>query len=375
MNLNKYLAIACVVLALTNCLNLKAMEDLNEQLWQATYGNDQKEIKELLEAGANVNNPDKYGSTVLGRYVSSAMGDYDKKRADFIIDLLAANADPKIAYDYYIARGTPDKRPYLDQPQVIEILKNMIVSAEEIAPIQPAILKQLPPITTVEKLFFIPEVKEFTRRKLTAIRSAVPATDWESYDKNKLQHAIELQILNAIPEAKAKFPGTFVTYNLSIPEPVAATPQPEPVVVTAPVQKDNLKPVLEALAQALTALEQQLSVQPKTQPTPQPQPVAATSEKISNEKLWAEIYRRNPSFGKVGKVDNGRSDAPWRAIRQANATTRAEVENALIGFLLEERRLTNQERQFSEVYLDRFEEYIKNPSPALLKRFEAGGAE
>ena len=256
------------------------------------------------------------------------------------------------------------------------------VYAPTIERLKPTILANLAHAKTVADIFASPEVKDMITGKLGGIRDAVPPLDWASFDKNKLQHAIELQFLNAIPEAKAKFPGTFVTHDLPIPvqpikptQPIAQKPQPEPVVVTVPVQKDNLKPVLEALAQALTALEQQLSVQPKTQPTPQPQPVAATSEKISNEKLWAEIYRRNPSFGKVGKVDNGRSDAPWRAIRQANATTRAEVENALIGFLLEERRLTNQERQFSEVYLDRFEEYIKNPSPALLKRFEAGGAE
>ena len=94
MKLNKYLAIACVVLALTNGLNLNAMENLNERLWQATYSNDQKEIKELLEAGANVNIPNKRdGTTILYRYLFQGMGDYKKNRADIIITLLAAGAD------------------------------------------------------------------------------------------------------------------------------------------------------------------------------------------------------------------------------------------------------------------------------------------
>lgn len=365
MKLSKCLAIACVVLALANCINLNAMEhDLDKQLWQAMYADNQEAIKRLLAAGANVNAEDRSGHTLLYRYLFSEFGNKEK-RADIIITLLAAGANlnhPLITS----VRAPTEEWIYGDVPQVAIIMKNVKVTPEEIASVRPAILKQLESITTVEKLFFIPEVQDLIRRKLTAIRIAVPSTDWSQYDKTKLQYAIELQILNAIPEAKVKFPGTtFVTYNLSVPEPTAPTqpvtptPQPEPV----PAQKDNLQPSLEYLAQTLHALAQQLSVQPNIQPQPSPQPVAPTSsEKITNEKLWAKIYKNNPSWQPLPEEQFLRGSQVWSTIARRNAITRDKVEDAIIEYLLYYRKYNNKNIIFDQYHLDQFEAYIQDPS-------------
>lgn len=124
-----------------------------------------------------------------------------------------------------------------------------------------------------------------------------------------------------------------------------------------------LETELRTLSSQLNALETALSAQVPLPPTPQ-----SSSEKISNETLWAEIYKRNPSFTPLREQYHCRSSGPWLEIEKAHATTRTEVENALIQYLLWYRKSNNANYVFPQQILDQFEEYIKHPSPELLHR-------
>lgn len=129
----------------------------------------------------------------------------------------------------------------------------------------------------------------------------------------------------------------------------------------------GLETELRTLTGQLNALATALAAQVPLPPTPQ-----SSSEKISNEKLWAEIYRRNPSFTPLREIYHCRSSGPWVEIENAHATTRTEVENALIQYLLKYRGWNNANYVFPQQVLDRFEEYIQHPSPELLNRRISG---
>ncbi len=125
----------------------------------------------------------------------------------------------------------------------------------------------------------------------------------------------------------------------------------------------GLETELRTLTGQLNALATALAAQVPLPPTPQ-----SSSEKISNEKLWAEIYRRNPSFTPLPLDYHLRSSIPWEKIQEAHATTRTEVENALIQYLLKRRELYNTNYVFRQEMLDQLEEYIQHPSSELLNR-------
>lgn len=136
-----------------------------------------------------------------------------------------------------------------------------------------------------------------------------------------------------------------------------------------------LEDELNNLAGTLRGLATELSAQPLPKPQPKPQSQSTTgklwAEKETNDRLWALTNKKHVFTKPITREDVvDRTGGPWYWIGKANAKTRAEVENAIVDYLIWYGEANVARSIIPQWLFDRLEVYLQDPTPVRLQEME-----